>query len=356
MNRLSLILGFIVIFSTILLTSCSPKIYKSLTNNYIIYPSPPETARIQYLKSYSTSADITPKKSAFVKSVVGEEKETSIIKPYGLFLRNGKIYVCDVALGGGLEIIDLEKEKLSYFFPQGEHKLKLPLNCYVDEENNLYVVDISLQKVIVYNQDGSYKTTFGKKESIKPTDVFIANNKIWVVDFGNNRVNIFNKQTFEYEDYFPKLENGEEGFLYKPTNLFITKNKIYVSYMGHGNVKVYTLTGDYVQTIGQYGNTIGSFVRPKGIAVDKEENLYVVDASFENVQIFNEKGQLLLFFGGHYVNKGDMWLPTKVTIDYDNLKYFKKYVDPKYNLKYLIIVANQYGPEKISVYGRVEPK
>jgi len=356
MNRLSFVFGMLLVVGTLLQTSCSQKIHKSLTNKYIIYPSPPDTARIQYLKSYSTSADIMPKKSAFVKSVVGEEKEIAIIKPYGLFLRNGKIYVCDVALGGGLEIIDLENETLSYFIPQGQHKLKLPLNCYVDAENNLFVVDISLQKVIVYNQDGSYKTTFGKKESIKPTDVFIANNKIWVVDFGNNRVNIFNKQTFEYEDYFPKLKNGEEGFLYKPTNIFITSNKIYVSDMGHGNVKVYTLTGDYAQTIGQYGNTIGSFVRPKGIAVDKEENLYVVDASFENVQIFNEKGQLLLFFGGHYVNKGDMWLPTKVTIDYDNLKYFKKYVDPKYNLKYLIIVANQYGPEKISVYGRVEPK
>ncbi|MCF6169313.1 hypothetical protein, partial [Lutibacter sp.] len=97
-------------------------------------------------------------------------------------------------------------------------------------------------------------------------------------------------------------------------------------------------------------------VRPKGIAVDKEENIYVVDASFENVQIFNKEGKLLLFFGGHYRSKGDMWLPTKVMIDYDNLKYFEKYVDPKFDLKYLIFVANQYGPDKVSVYGRITLK
>ena len=63
-----------------------------------------------------------------------------------------------------------------------------------------------------------------------------------------------------------------------------------------------------------------------------------------------------MFFGGPYKGPGDMWLPAKVIVDYDNLDYFRQYVDPKFNLKYLIIVSNQYGPDKISVYGAVSPK
>lgn len=94
----------------------------------------------------------------------------------------------------------------------------------------------------------------------------------------------------------------------------------------------------------------------KGIAVDKENNLYVVDAGFENVQIFNNKGQLLMFFGGSYKGPGDMWLPAKVIIDYDNLNYFQKYVHESFDLKYLIFVTNQYGPSKINIYGFVETK
>jgi len=44
------------------------------------------------------------------------------------------------------------------------------------------------------------------------------------------------------------------------------------------------------------------------------------------------------------------------TIDYDNLKYFEEYVDKSFDLKYLIFVTNQYGPDRISVYGFVEDK
>src|SRR5208337_3284128 len=110
-----------------------------------------------------------------------------------------------------------------------------------------------------------------------------------------------------------------------------------------------------ITSIGSYGTGTGQFVRPKGIAVDKEMNLFVVDAGFENTQLFNNKGQLLMFIGGPYKGPGDMWLPAKVIIDYDNLKYFKKYVDPKYDLKYLVLVSNQYGPDKINIYGAISP-
>ena len=60
-------------------------------------------------------------------------------------------------------------------------------------------------------------------------------------------------------------------------------------------------------------------------------------------------------FGGMKGLIGGMILPTSVTVDYDNMEYFQKYVDPKFTLKYIIIVANQYG-NKINIYGRIEPK
>jgi hypothetical protein len=78
-----------------------------------------------------------------------------------------------------------------------------------------------------------------------------------------------------------------------------------------------------------------------------------VDAGFENTQIFNKEGKLMMFFGGSYKGDGDMWLPAKVVIDYDNLKYFQNYVDPGFTLKYLILVTSQYGPDKLNIYGRV---
>lgn len=344
----------IFVLSFLLFTSCSPRLKPSETKQAIVFPLPPDNPKIQYLTSISTSADIVKKQSAFEKSVVGEKQVLPILKPYGMYVKNGKLYVCDVSLGGALEVIDFEAKSFEYFAPKGEAQLKLPLSCFVDNNDNLYVADITFHKINVYDANRKYVTTFGKKENVKPTDVFVKGNKIWVVDSGNNRVNVYDKKTYKFKFYFPKLEKGDEGFLYKPTSIFVSKDKIYVSDMGNGNVKTYDHKGVFLASIGKYGKNIGEFVRPKGISVDKESNLYVVDASFENVQIFNKEGKLLMFFGGHYKGEGDMWLPTKIMVDYDNLKYFKKYVDKKFDLKYLIFVANQYGPSKISVYGRIE--
>ncbi|MBK6839081.1 MAG: hypothetical protein IPG90_13205 [Bacteroidetes bacterium] len=49
-------------------------------------------------------------------------------------------------------------------------------------------------------------------------------------------------------------------------------------------------------------------------------------------------------------------IPAKVIVDYDNLSYFQKYVDPAFDLKYLVFVTSQYGPDLINVYGRVETR
>ena len=81
----------------------------------------------------------------------------------------------------------------------------------------------------------------------------------------------------------------------------------------------------------------------------------VVDAAFDNVQVFNEGGNLLMYFGGSYSGMGAMSLPAGITIDYTCTDYFREYVYEAFKLKYIIFVSNQFGAEKISVYGFVEP-
>lgn len=347
-----LVLATMVLFA---FNACSPKVGSSIsTTERIFYPPPPNQARIQYLTSISSSSDIVKKQSSLQKTVVGELKGQPIYKPYGVLINDHKIYVCDVSIGG-LEVIDLDKKEFSYFVPKGAYQLKMPLNCFADEQNKLYVVDADLHRIMIYNELGKYETAMGMDENINPTAISIFENEVFVVDSENHRVNIYDKDTNLFKSYFPKVSFGEEGYLYKPTNLTIANNRIFISDMGEGCIKVYELNGKYLKKIGRYGRNLGEFVRPKGVAVDREENIYVVDASFENIQLFNKDGQLLMFFGGHYSGHGGMWLPTSVVIDYEHLEYFEKYVDPKYKLEYIIIVANQFGPDKLSIYGRVVP-
>jgi hypothetical protein len=101
---------------------------------------------------------------------------------------------------------------------------------------------------------------------------------------------------------------------------------------------------------GDIGRGPGSFARPRGLAFDKEDRLYVVDAAFGNVQLFGKNGQLLLFFGKGGINPGDLYLPAKVYVDYDSVKYFQQYADPNFQIQYLIFITSQFGIRPVSIY------
>ncbi len=354
-DKTGLIICSLLLFF-IIFVGCSAKLNKPVNqDNLIIYPSPPDTTRIQYLTSISTSDDVAKKRSSFTKFVVGENESQRIVKPYGLAIKNGKLYVCDTILGG-LEIIDLVSGEFKYFTPSGLGELKKPINCHVDEDGNLYVADAKRRQIVVFDENGKYINSFGNAADIKPTDVFAYQDKLWVIDLNNHMVKVYSKDNYELLNSFPNASVDSPEYLRSPTNLHVIDDKVYVSDIGDFKIKIFTTDGEFISAIGSYGRNMGQFVRPKGIAVDNNLNLFVVDAGFDNVQIFGADGSLLMFFGGSYKKPGDMWLPAKVIVDYDNLEYFEKYVHQSFKLKYLIFVTNQYGPDKINVYGYVGPE
>ena len=346
----------VAVLTGIMLSSCShSKLNKISSNYYKVFPEPPDTARIQYLTSFSNSTDVTGGRSGFMKYIMGEEEMLPIIKPYGIVSRKGKLYICDSMLGG-LEIIDLNKNSFEYFIPKGKGQLKKPINCFVDINGNLYVADSERRQVVKFDSRGKYVNAYGDPNTIKPTDVFVYEGKIYVSDVKNHLIKVFSNDNSNSIKEFPKVLKQSPEYLYSPVNIFIYEKKIYVSDIGDTKIKIFDLDGKFISSTGGYGKQTGQFVRPKGIAVDRNEMLYVVDAAFENVQMFDKDGNLLMFFGGKYKETGDMWLPAKIALDYENLDYFKQYVKDEFNLKYLIFVTNQYGPDKVSVYGFVEPK
>lgn len=338
--------------------------YSCSKNNYpakvvvepVFYPPPPDTARIQFLTRYGNSEDLTGGQKKIKAFIAGQEDALPILKPYGLALNFNRLYIVDAALAG-LQVIDLSKNSFEYFVPAGRGKLTMPINCFVDNGGDLYITDVVRKQVVIFNEKFEYRGEIGGDSIFKPTDVAVVGDTVLVTDPLNNRINAYNKSTRKLMFTFPEgADVGDENWLYNPLNLCVAKGKIYITDFGDSKVKIFNLKGEYITALGSYGAGLAQFVRPKGIAVDKEENIYVVDAGFENVQIFNKEGQLLMFFGGPYKGPGDMYLPAKVTIDYNHLRYYEKFVDQAFILKYLIFVTNQYGPDKVTVYGRIEPK
>jgi DNA-binding beta-propeller fold protein YncE len=332
-------------------TSCGGAARAPSALPLVVYPAPPNPPRIQFLKAINTSDDVG-RGVSFFSRLVGEEAtdKKGIAKPYGVAIRRGKIYVCDTVTGG-LDVIDLDKGSLDFFQPGGEGRMRMPINCFVDESDVLYVADSEGDRVVVFDSTGTFAGAIGEGEDIKPSDVFVAGDSVWVSDMSTGKVRVYDRSTGTPLLAFPDAEPIEQEGLSAPSNLYVTPEGVYVSDALKGQVNVYTWGGEYIRTVGGYGSVFGKFARPKGIAVDRNENLYVVDAAFANVQLFDREGNLLMFFGGGGNGPGDMMLPAKVAIDYDHLEYFREYVHPDFDLEHLIFVTNQTGPSKLSVYG-----
>jgi len=324
-------------------------------DSVVIFPPPPDTTRIQFLTHFSSSADLVKKRGAFKKFLLGEGETLDIIKPYGISTHREKVYICDTGLSG-LEVLDLSKGTFEYFIPAGKGQLQLPINCCLDEKGYLYVADARREQIVVFDQELKYLHAFGQTDNFKPTDLAVFGDRIYVANVQDHSVYVYGSDDYQLKEKIPEIEAGEGGFIRQSTNLALAQDKLFVSDMGDFNIKKYSSQGNFLSSVGGYGNHPGSFTRPKGMALDRDQNLYVVDAAFENVQIFNSKGQLLMHFGGSYGGKGAMWRPAAVEISYENLSYFQAYVEESFELKYLIYVTNQYGPAKVNVYGRVEAK
>ena len=77
----------------------------------------------------------------------------------------------------------------------------------------------------------------------------------------------------------------------------------------------------YISSFGEHGNATGYFARPKGVAVDSQGNIYVADALFNAVQIFDREGNFLYYFGSQGRGREQFWMPSGIFIDSDDHIY-----------------------------------
>jgi len=326
--------------------------------NYTFFPPSPDEPRIQFLTAFASDADLG-RGHTFADYITGEQTTTDpLIKPYGLAVHDGQVFVCDT-VAGKIEVFDLKKRRASYFDPQGEGKFGLPINITIDQDGTRYVADTGRAQVLIYRADGTYLEAMGKKDEMKPSDVAISPDRLYIADLLNHCVKVFAKAGHKFLFAIPVDTKDPRAKLLSPTNLALDQQngRLLVSDTGANMVQVYDLDGKYLRSIGHAGVAPGLFARPKGVAVDRQGLVYVVDAATQVVQIFDMEGRLLLFFAQAGAStQGEVILPAVVKVDYDNLSYFQKFVAPGRQLDYLIFVTSQFGGQKVSVYGFLEQK
>ena len=342
------------LLAAVMFAGCAAPPSKTSTSEpsgVVFYPPLPNPPRIQHLLTLSGEHDVNPPSSGFEQFVLGDDKQGQQLKqPYGVGIFDGKLYVAD-SRAPGLAVFDLVQRRFSVVTGSGNGRMKRPINVTIDGDGTKYVTDTGRDQILVFDRDDRFLAAYGTDGQFKPVDTAIAGERLYVVDIQHHQVEVLEKKTGKMLFTFGKAGSAI-GELFHPTNIAIGPGgDVYIVETSNFRVQRFTPDGKPVRVYGEAGNELGNFSRPKGIAIDRTGRLYVGDSAFENIQIFDSDGNLLLFFGQPGDKSGGLNLPAGVTIDYANVDLFRRYADPGFDIDYVIMVASQFGPNKVDVFG-----
>jgi hypothetical protein len=325
----------------------------------VFYPPAPEKPRLQFLTSFSGPGDLgAPTASGLEKFVLGEEEQKEgIATPYGLAIFDDKIYVCDVAKRR-IEVLDLKKRSFGYMTE--DRRLANPVNIFIEDNGTKYVADPTAGAVFVFDAGNALQAILGKELKISPIDVSVRGGHCYVTDFAGNRVVVMDKATGKEVRRMGEQGDDENQFKLISDLAFGPDGDLYVTDKIKAKIFEFDSSGNLKRTIGRLGDNIDELVRPKGIAIDRQSRIWVIDAgaslspaawSTEVAKIYDPQGRLLLFFGRPGNEPGNMNLPAKIILDYNHIDLFKRYAVQGASIEFLVFVSNQYGASKINVYG-----
>jgi DNA-binding beta-propeller fold protein YncE len=298
-----------------------------------VFPPAPEKARFIWERSLYSSADVVPddKDGSLRRLVTGEMRSgEGMNKPYGVAVRHGRVYVGDT-VARVVMMFDLATRRYKLIGGEEPGALRMPFGLDIDAQGNLYVVDGTAKKVLVYDADGKYLRTLGAGlKWARPSGIGLDDQRrrVYVVDSGGVDNDQHIVRALDMDSGKPLFDIGARGEgpgqFNLPRDVVVANGGLlYVVDGGNFRVQVFDAEGKFQRTFGAIGRQGGQFSRPKEIAADGEGNVYVVDTAFGNFQIFDREGRLLLDVGtrGNSDGPARFMLPSGVAVDRDGRVY-----------------------------------
>lgn len=319
--------------------------------SYAFWPPAPDEPRVQFVKTFQSMQDVSQKEASGLEKVVfGKEVENAgtVNKPYGVAVHDGKIYVCDIR-NRSLTVMDLKKKQTRLVGVTGQNQLRHPVAVAVGDDGVIYVADNERSAVLVFDAQERFAMAIGH-EKFKPAGVAVHGTRLYAASTSSQVVEVFDTQSGKPVGTIGSLGDDDGQFRLPVGVATDAKGDVYVSDMMRCRVQKFTPEGKFLMGFGTQGDFAGAFVRPKHLAVDAEGIIYVVDAGFQNVQMFNPEGKLLMFFGSSGEHPGAMDLPVGVGVCEGGGELVEGLVHPGFKAKRLVVVTNQMGASKVSLY------
>jgi DNA-binding beta-propeller fold protein YncE len=265
--------------------------------------------------------------------VAGEPTYHGLVQPYGVVVDSrGRIIVTDPG-AKGIHIFDMERNKYKFLSRVTRRERLLTPQCVaVDSSDRIYVTDSESGDIFVFEASGKFLRTIGSIKGgegyfKRPTGIAVdpVTGNIFVSDTLRNKIFVLS-ESGEVLRTIGEMGAGP-GQFYFPTELRIHNNELIVVDAMNFRVQRLGLDGTVKGTFGEPGDALGTIFRPKGVAVDSEGHIYLVEGIAGIVQVFDQQGELLYYFGKRGVDLTEFQLPTGLFID----KHDRVFVVDSYN-------------------------
>jgi DNA-binding beta-propeller fold protein YncE len=308
MNRITAIIALLG------LAACAPAPVRDGQNfdpdNPIVWPGPPQKARIRFLYSITEPRDlgISPGlMKRFVQFFAGRTSD-AMLRPYAVAADADLIAVADP----GLRLVHLFRIKESRYDvirDAGDESLQSPVGISISTDS-IFVADSSAAKVFVFDRNGELKNSIQGPD--RPTGIVFhpSSGNLYVTDTLANKVFVFDQRGNLLTEFGTRgIAHGEFNF---PTSLALNDDTLLVNDTLNYRIQAFSLDGEPISAFGENGDGSGQFALSKGLATDTEGHIYIADALSNFVQVFDMEGRFLLGFGGMGGEPGQFRLPAGI--------------------------------------------
>jgi tripartite motif-containing protein 71 len=207
-------------------------------------------------------------------------------------------------------------------------------------EDKLYIVDRDNNRVQVFDKNGTYLFKWGQEgegdgEFALPYGLDVdKEGNVWVADRGNNRI-----QKFDAEGNFLLAFGSEgegEGEFRELRHVGVDDQLQYVYAVDSENHRIqkFDINGNFIESFGELGDAPGQFNVPVTLVIDSKGDLFVNERGNERVQKLDTQGNSILMWGGKGPGQSQFCHSEHLAVDrYDNIYVADPQSDPGCSLE-----------------------